>query len=275
MTIELDAIGDVHGAARSLRIMLRKLGYSDATGTFIHPKGRIAIFTGDLVDSGPDNLEVVEIVKAMVMAGSARAIMGNHDFNVVAFNTRSTVDPTRYLRPRTPKNALQCATTQAEIDADPVRGRAVLEFLAKLPLWLDLGHSRFVHASWDQQAMATLKPFLDENIALTGLGFGAAAAQQGAVGDARSVLLSGPEIACEPRADRYGHMRTVMRHEWWLEPHASSPVPVFFGHYALIAPLAPFGSAICLDAGVAKGGPLVAFRHKAGTPPDAGNYVYV
>ncbi|MEM9193642.1 MAG: polynucleotide kinase-phosphatase [Myxococcota bacterium] len=77
-----DIIGDVHGCARELRTLLGALGYREAmrdgAPTFAHPTRR-AFFVGDLVDRGPDSPGVLAIVMAMVRAGAALAVPGNHE----------------------------------------------------------------------------------------------------------------------------------------------------------------------------------------------------
>jgi protein phosphatase len=79
-----DIIGDVHGCADELESLLRALDYApDASGTFTHPKGRKAIFVGDLVDRGPRVGDTLRIAMAMVGAGTALAVPGNHDLKLV------------------------------------------------------------------------------------------------------------------------------------------------------------------------------------------------
>lgn len=56
------------------------------------------VFVGDYIDRGPDSLRVVELVRAMVDAGSAVALCGNHEFNAICFNTPREV----LLRPTSP-----------------------------------------------------------------------------------------------------------------------------------------------------------------------------
>lgn len=274
MRYGLDIIGDVHGNAALLIELLTKLGYVLRDGAYVHPDGRMAAFTGDLVDGGQRNLDVVDIVRAMVIAGSGLAILGNHDFNIVAFNRRDPRRPAKFLRSHSERHIQQCAQTQAEIDADPERGARALAFLASLPLWLELPAVRLVHAHWDLASMAELAPHLDEANALTGDGFVAAAALSGPVGDARALLLSGPEAECEPYLDRSGHHRTMDRVAWWLKGDDRDPRPLFFGHYAMPAPLSIHGNAVCVDAGVAKGGPIAAYRFDSRTDLSETNFVY-
>lgn len=70
-----DIIGDVHGCATQLEALLAELGYQKASGTseYCHPD-RHAIFGGDLIDRGTEQLRVLQIAKDMVEAGSAQIV---------------------------------------------------------------------------------------------------------------------------------------------------------------------------------------------------------
>ena len=74
-----DIVGDVHGCREELEELLGELGYVSAGGVHRHPDGRTAVFLGDLVDRGPDTPGVLRIVMAMVEAGSALCVPGNHE----------------------------------------------------------------------------------------------------------------------------------------------------------------------------------------------------
>jgi protein phosphatase len=84
-----DVIGDVHGCRAELETMLDTLGYAverDADGRAVnaaHPGGRRAVFVGDLVDRGPDTPGVLRLVIAMVEAGNALCVCGNHENKLV------------------------------------------------------------------------------------------------------------------------------------------------------------------------------------------------
>ena len=72
-----DIVGDVHGCHRELGALLDRLGYARAARS--HPDGRKVVFLGDLVDRGPDVYGVVTLVMAMVRAGHALCLPGNHE----------------------------------------------------------------------------------------------------------------------------------------------------------------------------------------------------
>jgi protein phosphatase len=78
-----DIVGDVHGCLDELLALLAQLGYEPAAGVHRHPQGRKAVFLGDLVDRGPDTPGVLKTVMAMVGAGTALCVPGNHDVKLM------------------------------------------------------------------------------------------------------------------------------------------------------------------------------------------------
>lgn len=123
-----DLIGDVHGHAEALEALLGKLGYRDTGGAYRHPDGRRALFVGDYVDRGPDNVGVLDTVRRMVDAGQAVALMGNHEYNALCYHTRRP-DGQGHLRPQTAKNRQQHARTLEDFAAD-ARPGLLDEYLA-------------------------------------------------------------------------------------------------------------------------------------------------
>ena len=74
-----DLVGDVHGCRSELDTLLDRLGW---VGTH-HPEGRTLVLVGDLVDRGPDTPGVLRRVMAMVEAGTALCVQGNHEAKLV------------------------------------------------------------------------------------------------------------------------------------------------------------------------------------------------
>ena len=89
--MKLDIIGDIHGEYCALTRLLKGLGYSDESGIFKH-KERKAVFVGDFIDAGYQQRALLDLVIPMVTKGDAHAVMGNHEFNALAFHTRAAGD---------------------------------------------------------------------------------------------------------------------------------------------------------------------------------------
>lgn len=112
MNTSIDFIGDVHGHCDALRALLGRLGYVEADGAFRYPgDARRVVFLGDYVDRGPQIRETLGVVRAMCAAGSATALLGNHEFNMLGFWSVNGAGGrflrkkgAGYLRAHTPRN---------------------------------------------------------------------------------------------------------------------------------------------------------------------------
>lgn len=80
-----DIIGDVHGCADELELLLQKLGYEQEGYNWRHPQGRRVIFVGDLVDRGPRVMDVLQIAMTMAETGNALCVPGNHDVKFLQY----------------------------------------------------------------------------------------------------------------------------------------------------------------------------------------------
>lgn len=80
--------------------------------------------------------EVLHIVKSLCEAGTALAVMGNHEFNALG---RAEPDGSgEFLRPHTPNNKEQHQELLRQIGEGSVAHRQALEWFRTLPVWLDL-----------------------------------------------------------------------------------------------------------------------------------------
>ena len=111
----IDVIGDIHGYADKLIGLLEQLGYVHDGTYFVPPAGHRALFIGDLIDRGPQQLATLEIVFAMLDADVADAIMGNHEYNALAFATLDPDNSSQYLRSHNDIHTRQHAAFLAEI----------------------------------------------------------------------------------------------------------------------------------------------------------------
>jgi hypothetical protein len=287
-----DVIGDVHGEFEKLIALLKHLEYREHAGMFRHPE-RTAIFVGDLVDRGPKQLATVDLVRRMVQAGAARCVMGNHEFNAIAWVTPDPEHPGKFLRDHhKPGNREQHQAFLNEVEGTPQQ-REITDWFRTLPLWLDLGGLRIVHACWHQKSMDVLKPLLGPGQTLTDEAILLGSRKAHPAFDAIEVICKGPEIALPAGlsfSDKEGKIRQEVRVRWWLpevrtfreaaivppgheaeipdaplppewKGHAYSGPPVVFGHYWFSGtPQVISSKFACLDYSVAKGGPLVAYR---------------
>ncbi len=151
-----DVIGDIHGCARTLEQLLENMGYASQQGVWRHPQ-RQALFLGDIIDRGPRIRESLHLVHDMVEAGSAQCIMGNHEINALAWTTPAPAGSSRqFIREHTERSHRQLAATLEQMAAWPDEWEYFLEWFYQLPLFLDLGEIRLVHACWDE---SLIKPF--------------------------------------------------------------------------------------------------------------------
>jgi Calcineurin-like phosphoesterase len=288
----VDVIGDVHGQFDKLIELLKHLGYVETAGAYRHPE-RTAVFVGDLVDRGPKQLETVDLVRRMDDVGAARCILGNHEFNAVAWVTPDPEQPGKFLRDHhKPGNREQHQAFLNEVEGTH-RQKEITDWFRTLPLWLDVGGLRVVHACWHQESMDQLQLRLGPGQTLTDELILQGNREDHWVYEAIEVVCKGPEIALPDGMsfqDKEGKVRHNVRVRWWLptvgtfreaaivppgneervpdvplpaewKGHPYSGPPVLFGHYWFTgAPAVISERFACLDYSVAKGGPLVAYR---------------
>ena len=222
MIKKYDVIGDIHANAHELKMLLKKLGYTkNELGIFTPCElNRKAVFTGDFVDRGHENFEVIDIVKGMINAGYAHAVMGNHDLNAGLYHTRYNHDDhyPQYLRPHTQKNAKQHATFIDELNRNNDVGLSNIEWLKSLPLWLEMDGIRFVHAQWHEPSMSALHllGLLNHDNSIKADKWGELI--EGKPGyDAVSLITKGTEVDLNGATflDADGNRRGKTRLKWW------------------------------------------------------------
>jgi hypothetical protein len=265
------------------------------------------IFLGDFIDRGEslyEHKELLGIVMKMVRAGNALSVMGNHEFNALAYHTEVDGMP---LRPHSKKNTDQHQAFLQEFGNDPIAKAEVLEFFKTLPLWIELDELRVVHACWDQSSIDTLTRLCGGPRMTTELLIKASdpnTEEHKCV----EIILKGygtPLPNGISFLDKDGNKRHAMRTQWWktsatclgevaippdieLGPANDLPVPTdiprydrnerpcFIGHYWLRGKPSRLSSNVaCLDYSVAKQGKLVAYRWNTETRLADSHFEYV
>jgi hypothetical protein len=306
-----DFIGDIHGYAEALQRLLEKLGYRKKDGVYSHPKSdRIAIFLGDYIDRGPEIRETLKIVRSMVDSKRARAILGNHEYNAVCFHAERSDMPGVWIRERSDKNLYQHLETLYQFAGRREELGLYLDWFKTLPVWLDLGGVKAVHAAWHEPSIEALDPFPDGGRYISKMLLDAVEKRGSEAYNAIEILLKGVEINLPPDVtftDRDGNERRKMRAKWWLKGTGKSygeltfrqhaeiedaiPVtgdttdlvgyngqaPVFFGHYRFKndTPSILTPKIACLDYSVDTGGYLAAYTWSGEKLLSDGNFTVV
>lgn len=245
----LDVVGDVHGQREALVALGRRLGY-DVDGDWAHPEGRVLVFLGDLVDRGPDSLGTAELVHRLVRERRALCLMGNHEYNLVSHRLGLT-GPKKSNRP-----------TIQDMHARPDRWAPVLDFFARLPVALDLGSLRLIHAVWHLEHFARVAPVLApapldggprdavrilEEAVVLGSPFDGDRLRDGLPSEhvppgndtPFEILFKGFEARSEASfEDAEGQQRHLIRVAWWQDPDGVVPGDgrLVFGHYWNVPP---------------------------------------
>jgi hypothetical protein len=294
MTKPVDIIGDVHGQCEKVVALLEHLGYALSGAVYRHPT-RTAIFVGDLIDRGPKQVETIELVRAMVDAGSARCILGNHEFNAIAWVTPDPAGPGEFLRPHgKPGNRTQHQAFLEQVGEGSARHREFIAWFRTLPLWLEIPGLRVVHACWHPESIERLRPVLGPGETLIEELVRRASRRGNREFAAVETVCKGPEVELPAGisfADKEGKVRHEVRVRWWekdlstyrkaaigppgdmeMIPDLPMPVgwtthkyegpPVVFGHYWFTGKPAVISNQFaCVDYSAAREGyPLVAYR---------------
>ncbi|MCT4614468.1 MAG: metallophosphoesterase [Marinifilaceae bacterium] len=287
-----DIIGDIHGEAKTLRKLLEELGYYEQNSVYIHNE-RKAIFTGDYVDGGNDIIECLDIIKSMVDYGSAFAILGNHEFNVLAYYTKDEYETP--LREHNTKNSIQIKKTKEAFALNKEKKKYYLKWLRSLPLFIEFPEFRVVHACWDFESIDILSKQNNHSILLSKKYLRKIFKTKKKKYKAVCNILKGKELNLPNKLslkDNYGYSRDAVRVKWWLsmknrlfteisinnksllpdsiipehlitidKDYDKNEKPVFFGHYSLMDKAGVQENNICcVDGGISNKGFMVAYR---------------
>lgn len=306
-----DLIGDVHGCGSSLVRLLEQMGYRQQAGVWRHPR-RMALFLGDLIDRGPRIREVLHTVHAMVDAGQALCIMGNHEYNALGWYTEAPAQSARrHVREHTAHHERLLLQTFRQFENHPADWRDFLDWFQQMPLFLDAGRFRLVHACWDDSLIDALRR--DYPDGCIDRAFVTASAIPGSFANrVFERLLRGTDLRLPQGltlTSEEGFSRAYFRTKFWEEdpqtygdvvfqpdalPDSVARLPLtptdksrllqydlgepmlFVGHYwqrGRPAPLRP--NLACLDYSAVMYGKLVAYRLDSELHIDPGKFVWV
>lgn len=238
----------------------------------------------------------------MVEQGYAKCIMGNHEFNAIAWATQN--EEGRYLREHSDKNYKQHQAFLTEAEADPDWYSSTIEWFKTLPIYLDLSELRVVHACWHQPSLEALDKYTNPDGSLKEDAWIAATTKGHELYRAIEVLSKGWEV---PLPDGFSFLdkdknpRTEIRARWRenndtsyqslaigvedpdtlpnkVIPSRDMPgyynkKPLFIGHYWMKgAPCLQSKMIVCVDWSVADNGSMVGYRLMPGELSEAEFY---
>ena len=296
-----DLIGDIHGQASELNRLLEKLSYTKKNDIWQH-NNRKVIFLGDFIDRGDEQREVINIVRPMIENGFALSVMGNHEYNAIAYYTENGKGS--HFREHNEKNFKQHKAFLKAYADQPEEYKSVIDWFKTLPFWLDLEGLRVIHACWDIDLIKKLGKSLENGVLKK--------SSDKSTVEFRAIetLLKGKEIPLpegQSFLDKDNNKRDHIRIKFWernaktykdlfmgpkdalqfipdlpLEddysvPYPTDEKPLFLGHYWMEGEIKPLTENIaCIDYSVAKpGGKLVAYRWDGEQKIDTNKFVSV
>jgi len=308
-TQSFDIIGDIHGCYAELCSLLSKLGYCEVQGIWSHPS-RTAVFVGDILDRGPLVRECYWLVRNMVDSGHAYLVLGNHEVNAIALNTRVVAGGvSQYVRTRSEHHLAQTQETYEAFAHYPAEWYGLVEWLLRQPLYMELGDFRVVHACWCSKSIDYIEQhYQNDLLALIAGSIDPTSKERRCL----EVLTRGTDMKLPndyTLKSRDGVVRSYFRTKFWVENaltygelefqpdplptwiadmvisernrkrlvhYPSNEAPLFVGHYWLSSsPSLLTNNIACVDYSAVKGGSLVAYQHQLNQPLDACNFVAV
>lgn len=306
-----DIIGDIHGCAHTLAKLLEHMGYRRVRGVYRHER-RQAVFIGDIIDRGPRIREALHLVRDMVEHGSARMVMGNHEYNALGYCTRARAGSgCTHLREHTPRHNRLIRETLEQFAHYPQEWNEFLEWFYTVPLFIDDEDFRVVHACWDGDLIDKFRRLqggacIDEDF------LHASAAIESFAGQVMDTLLRGTDLRLPEGMSitgRDGYVREFFRTKFWADnPQTYADVvfqpdplppevarrpltdreraqlirypmdapPVFVGHYWMEGRPSPLRHNVaCIDFSAVKYGKLVAYRFDGEAQLSADKFVWV
>ncbi|MCT4648002.1 MAG: metallophosphoesterase [Carboxylicivirga sp.] len=301
-----DIIGDVHGHHIELQKLLIKLGYSLINGTWTHAY-RMAIFVGDFINRGPNSRGVLNTIRDMVYAGTALAILGNHEMNAILYFTKD--DDGQPLRIPGNNNSKLLYKLAREYQGNSEALQKDIKWLRTLPFFLKLNGIRIVHAYWNDEHIAKLQHLHTDGklkrSTLKSLLRPESNLRKAFFETIKGIEFTMPGDLLIKDADNV--KRNNFRVKWWTKPkgktfkklsygnkfelpdytipleiigdykiYSKSEPMVFIGHYCMgRGPMIPTKNVCCVDACITGSGRLAAYCYSGEDELDENNFVIV
>jgi hypothetical protein len=277
---KLDFIGDIHGHYQKFVSLLAKLGYlySDTLNTYVHPEGRKIVVLGDFINVGMQNKEVLQCLYQMHRQGQAHIIAGNHEYFLLLLHHKTLLN----------KNTLWYYLQRNyyplydEFKNNREQLYFYIDWISKLPIYIDFGSVKAIHALWDEDVVNSIKNYNSVGQLINMV------CENSQFKENVNKLIMG--MTYKHFSNEYKRP-LYFRYMWWNAQHHLSasqmfmnkwtvfsdeissvidmsaytiketPCIVFFGHYSLQGfPYITSPTKCCLDFGGAKGGYLTAYR---------------
>lgn len=292
VSMRYDIVGDIHGFGDALKRLLLKLGYQQINGVWQHPQ-RILISVGDFIDRGPNQVEVVNILRRMQQAGKAIVLLGNHELNAIAWYQMD--EHGKPMRAHSAKNLQEHHAFLEQSSHSNDWYLQTINWLKSLPLFFENEHFRCIHAAWHDKHIQQLVAHTEPDNSISPRVWGKTKTITESYHQALEYCLNGPKIRLPEGhffTDSAGRKRSKMRLKWWDFPrqptyrntcisvpnpqelpplaidNADKPQvyfdkPIFFGHYWMQGPPVLMNEKVaCLDWSVVqKDGVLAAYRY--------------
>ena len=290
-TAGYDIIGDIHGFAGDLVILLKQLGYREINGVYIHDR-RKAVFVGDFTCRGPETRCTISIIRKMVENETGYAVIGNHELNVIGHFTKN--DEGKAFKSATGSNKKIMDRIKDEYLYEKDQLKDDLKWIRTLPFFLDFATFRVTHAYWSPANKDIIEKHMTKK-RLTKKLLRMIFDQDSAFAEAVRHTTRGIEINLPHDLiikDDRNIRRTNFRIRWWQDPkgktfkeisygnkftlpnytvppeilfpfevYPEKAPPVFIGHYCMGTDrMIPSQNVCCVDNCVANAGQLAAYR---------------
>jgi len=253
------AIGDVQGCYLELLDLLETIQFNE--------KQDRLLFTGDLVNRGPQSLETLRFVKDKSDQGIAQMVLGNHDISLLAL--ASTTETPLYIKNHTLEAILKAP------DCD-----SLLAWLAQQPLLYEVPNTAWilVHAGlspqWDlvlsralaNEASEFLQKFASQDLfQYFGNDINLWTDDLTGIARLRYIISTFTRIRfCHPNGsldfDEHGDQSSQGLIPWFKYPNRKyQGTKILFGHWAALKGKTEDPEILALDTGCIWGNQLSAF----------------